>query len=289
MSDYFSEREVGSRPRIEREIPNNVWGGIVSLVESLISNGSFGLDFPEECHDSSVTVGTHRRLMESAIGAEFPDIVWPLWRGTQPPTLVILDFIEFCHRHVAQPIQIRYHNFFQHYHLNFDRESGQSEFREAINRIFSRNGLAYELQSNGQIQRIATPVLDESLRATVFQTGDSVLNSMLEDARKKFLDPDDRVHKESLEKLWDAWERLKTLVNTDKKSGIQILLEKASPEERFRSELEKEARTMTEIGNRFQIRHSEVNQIPLTLPEHVDYLFHRLFALITLILRRKNS
>jgi hypothetical protein len=44
---------------------------------------------------------------------------------------------------------------------------------------------------------------------------------------------------------------------------------------------------MTDIGNGFQIRHSETSQVPLQRNNHVDYLFHRLFALIWLVLRAR--
>ena len=64
------------------------------------------------------------------------------------------------------------------------------------------------------------------------------------------------------------------------------MLDKASQEQKFREILDKEAQVLTDIGNSFQIRHSEITQTPLTQNEHVDYLFHRLFALIFLVLRR---
>jgi hypothetical protein len=32
---------------------------------------------------------------------------------------------------------------------------------------------------------------------------------------------------------------------------------------------------LTEIGNRFMVRHTETDKIPITESAHVDYLFHR--------------
>ena len=69
---------------------------------------------------------------------------------------------------------------------------------------------------------------------------------------------------------------------------VTALLEQAAPEEEFQAELNDEAKRLTDIGNAFHIRHTETNQTPLEEPEHVDYLFHRLFALIELILRRNE-
>lgn len=71
----------------------------------------------------------------------------------------------------------------------------------------------------------------------------------------------------------------------DKKASATALLDRAASEATFRGMLEAEARELTNIGNTFGIRHSEKNQVPLALDEHVDYLFHRLFALIRLLLR----
>ena len=41
---------------------------------------------------------------------------------------------------------------------------------------------------------------------------------------------------------------------------------------------------LVDVEQPFQIRHSETTQVPLAQSEHVDYLFHRLFALIQLLL-----
>ncbi len=64
-----------------------------------------------------------------------------------------------------------------------------------------------------------------------------------------------------------------------------MLLDRASTEPKFRDRLEFEARQLTEIGNEFQIRHAEVNKVPLTESTQVDYMFHRLFAMIRMLLQ----
>lgn len=207
-----------------------------------------------------------------------------------PHTLAILDLLELCHRTVVKPINNSFHPFFQHYHLTFDPAEGKSEFREKIERIFARNGIAYELQENGKIVRLAPPILRESIQNTVYQTGDVHLDSMLEMARKKYLDPNPSTRSESLEKLWDAWERLKTINSpSDKKKSVGLLLNEASDEPNFRAMLEREATELTSIGNRFMIRHTESDKIHVASMNHVDYLFHRMFALIHLLLESRDS
>jgi hypothetical protein len=140
--------------------------------------------------------------------------------------------------------------------------------------------------ANGEIVRLAPAVLRESLMTAMFVTGDSELDTLLETARARYVDPDLNSRRESLEKLWDAWERLKTLeLGRDKQESVNNLLNRAATEPTFRATLETEAQELTRIGNTFRIRHSETSQIHLQLSEHVDYLFHRMFALIRLLLR----
>ena len=286
MSDlYFSERELGVKPRTENEIGASVWGGLVAYINALIDNGYFGDKFPELCPDKDGVIGTNRSTMSMAVSAEFPELSIPLDASETPPTLLVLDFLEFCHEHVAKPIQGRYHEYYGMYHLNFESAPGQEEFRQRVNRIFSRNGISFELQDNGQISRLAPPIANDILKGAIFHTGDNFLDSMLESARAKYLNPSLQVRLEALEKLWDAWERLKTLeYPADKKKSISILLEKASSEPKFRERLDCEASELTGIGNNFMIRHTETTKTPITISAHVDYLFHRMFALIYLVL-----
>lgn len=308
---YFSEKEKGLKSRIEEEINSAAWGGIVTIIDRDIKKGFFSEAFPAICAEyQTAIIGTDLNAMGMAIEAEIPELIitkrvnigwdedvfqnikegWPLSTKIIPPTMVILDLIEFCHKYISEPTKRSHHSHFRHEHLsNYDKELGQSTFCENINVIFRRNGLVYELEYDGCIRRLIPPVLRETLTRFVFQTGESTLDELLEDARFNFLSPDPKTRRESLQKLWDAWERLKTLELPDKtkKESVSALLERASYEPNFRDRLNNESIALTHIGNDFQIRHTEVGKISIDSMEHVDYLFHRLFALIYLLLRKK--
>ena len=287
---YFSEREKGVLPREKEEIDNRVWQGIEALVEGRINNGSFGENYPTLCQDGEGITGSDADAVWQAIYAEIPN-VQHLGPAGPLRTLAILDLIQFCWQGVAMPIRKGYHEYFKHHHLDFNIQEGQNKFRADINRIFRCNGLVYELTEYGQIERLPPPVLREKLVSVQFRTGDNDLNRMLETARRNFFDPDEATRREALKALWDAWERLKTLGSgSDKKSQAKALLDDTarSSSSKFRQALEQEATELTSIGNKFQIRHSETNQERLARSEHVDYLFHRLFALIHVILRTND-
>lgn len=294
---YFSEKEEGERPRESEEIGEGAWGGIKVLINARIDDGSFGATYPTPCEDGRGPVGADAQALWQGMRAEIPRLqereLPPWYHGEEiPRTLDVLDMIEFCWRCVGKPIQGSYHSFFQHYHLRYDVEAGRDQFREDVNRILRRNGLAFELKEDGSIERLAPPVLREELASAHFRTGDSVLNRMLETARRKFLDPDEAVRREALETLWDAWERLKTLgTGRDKKAQATALLDAtAGPSSPlFRGALEREAKELTWIGNNMQIRHSEKGKEQVARGEHIDYLFHRLFSLIQAILRMNKG
>ena len=132
--------------------------------------------------------------------------------------------------------------------------------------------------------RPVPPVLFEAM-GNLPPSGDATLDALLQGARLKFKDPAPRTRAEATEKLWDAWERLKSLeVQGNKRLSVARLLDQCSPEPKFRSLLELEAKELTEIGNAFHIRHFETDKVALQHAEQNDYLFHRMFALIHLLL-----
>ena len=299
--DYFSDKEQGPKPRTAENITPAAWGGIVALVTGLISSGAFGNRYPDtSCPDGAGIIGTDERTFSLAVKAEIPDIEWPLeiqrrktgglsWEFEPyvPPTLSALDLIQFCYQTVAKPVRRSFHDYFGHFHLAFDEKAGREEFIAKVNKIFERNGIAFILNSNGSIDRIVSPVLQEVLSAH-FRTGDSDLDKMLDESQKKYLNPDPDIRREAVERLWDCWERLKSIENpNNKKDSIITLLGKATSDPDVRIMLEEEARKLTDIGNSFHIRHTEISQIRISDRIVLDYLFHRLFSMIQLLILKR--
>jgi hypothetical protein len=285
---YFTDRNFGARPRTLTEIEDAVRRGVVGLLHGRALDGSFGLYYPEQCVDGRGPIGTNPQALRDALAAyrlfNFVDLGFAV-----PSTSELLDLVEFAYDRIAEPRRGTYHGFFDHYHLGFAQHEGRAAFRQEVNRIFERNGIAFELRDTGQVERIAPEALREPLAQALFRTGDETLDGLLERARSRFLSRDGTTRRESLETLWDAWERLKSLEGgRDKRESTERILNKGSAEPNFRTVLETEAQELTDIGNRFMIRHAEVGNIPIADDEHVDFLFHRMFAAIRLLLRKSN-
>lgn len=122
-------------------------------------------------------------------------------------------------------------------------------------------------------------------------TQDNELNKLIEDAKERFLSNDKQV---ALEKLWDAYERLKTYFlnidnditqkkkQKDKKVSSEKIVNIIS--ENFDKEfIDTEFKTLTNIGNDYRIRHHEVGKKEL-IQQHINYLFFRMLSLIDLCL-----
>ncbi|HXM62962.1 MAG TPA: hypothetical protein VN950_19020 [Terriglobales bacterium] len=286
---YFSDRHVGPPARVLTELDEPLRQAILGLIRSRADDGSFGSEYPDQCPDNPSVIGTNITALRDALVAR--NLPNPFQRDApDPTTLRVLDLIEFADEKIARPRRRgNLHGYYEHYHLEFDRDAGRTAFREEINQIFERNGIAFELRETGRVERIAPEGLRDALSQAVFNTGDVTLDNLLERARTRFLSRDPAVRRESLETLWDAWERLKSLEDADnKREGTKLILDKAAGEEHFRALLEAEAAALTRIGNEFMIRHAEVNKTPINDDEHVDFLFHRLFATIRLLLRKSN-
>jgi hypothetical protein len=286
MKRLFTDRYGQGLPRTKEELDDESRAAIWRLLTNRIEQEWFGFAFPEQCDDGYVYAGTATNRLQRDMSAY--RILWPPYqlRGAEPATDgQVFDAVEYSYQHVAEPSDPTYHSYMSHSHWSYDQGKGRARFQEDVNLLFQRNGLAFELK-DGEVKRIAPAVLHEALEQCVFNTGDNELDRLLETGREKFLHRNLDVRKEGLEKLWDAWERLKTIEpGANKPAQVKAILDKGAAEPVFRERLEIEARELNFIGNNLMIRHTEVCKPPIGESAHVDYLFHRMFAMIRLLLK----
>jgi len=285
-TSYYTDREYGARPAISETIDARVWGALHALIDMRIGNGAFGFRFAEQCPDGNGPCGCDRQAFAQFLQAEVPWIDWPLRRDELPETPVVLDLLEFCAKAVGEPILGNHHSYYHHYHMEWDRAAGLSSFVADVNLLFQRNGVAFKLEADGRAQRILPQPVAQALGRQMFDTGERELDRLLEYARSHFLSPklDDR--RDATEKLWDAFERMKTLEpGSDKRAQADALLDRAAaPGTRMRDAFAEEASALTSIGNSLRIRHSEVTQEMIDRSKQLDWLFVRMFSFVRLLL-----
>lgn len=154
---------------------------------------------------------------------------------------------------------------------------------------------------NGTIRRNAQIVVDLlevalSEQASLsydlvdFQIDDNEFNKLVEQAFQYYKEA--RIDT-ATEKIWDAFERIKTFYKQyDKKGSITKLIDIVSKNNaKYREMVEEEFTSLTKLGNDFRIRHHETNKKDICCKEHYDYLFHRCIAVLRLVtsVLRENS
>lgn len=154
---------------------------------------------------------------------------------------------------------------------------------------------------NGTIRRNAQIVVDLlevalSEQASLsydlvdFQIDDHEFNKLVEQAFQYYKEA--RIDT-ATEKIWDAFERIKTFYKQyDKKGSITKLIDIVSKNNaEYREMVEDEFTSLTKLGNDFRIRHHETNKKDICCKEHYDYLFHRCIAVLRLVTSvfRENS
>jgi hypothetical protein len=116
------------------------------------------------------------------------------------------------------------------------------------------------------------------------KTSDSDFNNLVDKSKEFFAKGDKQT---ALEKIWDAFERLKTLINNDKRIVSDSLISLGSEIEK--QNLDAEFNELTSIGNNYQIRHFETDKKPITKEEEKTYLYFRVLSLIDFSLSKLNQ
>lgn len=117
-------------------------------------------------------------------------------------------------------------------------------------------------------------------------TNDIELNQLISESKSRFLNPNDK--QIALEKIWDAFERIKTYYSTNKKKSIKELISNITTD-LDEEEIEAEFKTLTKIGNEYRIRHHEKGKKEITNQDEMSYLYFRVLSLIDLCINKIND
>lgn len=163
----------------------------------------------------------------------------------------------------------------------FEKYNSDSDFEVQVNAILRLNNIDLKL-SNGKIESLFNSQLESVMIAPIQETG---LKELIQEATKYY--DDDNV-KIAVEKLWDAFERLKTYyfpTLDKKKSTNKIINDIANDKKSYIDVFEKEFFELTAIGNNFRIRHHETNKIDIEDKRHYDYFYKRCLSLVSLAIQ----
>ncbi|OCC17803.1 hypothetical protein AS590_05935 [Prescottella equi] len=284
---YFSDRESGPVPRDRDELTDSTRDGLAGYVSVRIGANWLADEFPDQCLDGNQICGTDTNGLGALIEALVPGVKWPLRASAKLSDAQIFDLLEFMANRVSKPSERDFHSYGKHYHLTFDRETGFFEFRREVNEILARGGANYEMSESGKILRIGAAPVRALISRLQPNTGDPALDELINYATVLYTSKNPAERQTALEKLWDGYAHLKTLMGTGKKPArIEALLAAIEPVE-LRERIDTEMRELTEIGNQFRIRHAETDAIPVEDSAR-DYLFTRMGSMLAFLLERNG-
>ena len=148
--------------------------------------------------------------------------------------------------------------------------------------------MLFTLTKEKLIERIVeNSPLSPAIEAQVQQINEYGIRELMLDAIALYKTPNPAARQDSVEKIWDALERLKTYyTNVDKKtSAAKVVEDMSNGQSEFITMFNTEFKALTDIGNSFRIRHHETNKIDITDNHHYDYFFNRCLSLIALAIQ----
>jgi hypothetical protein len=283
--NYFSQTEFGPLPLVLDELPSKAWAGICATFVRFTDRQYFAAEFPELCSDGKGIAGTNNGGLLALLGSHVPDLGDGPRHDEQPDTVTAMDLVVFGWSHAQEPEVVNRHDYFQHDHYKFNKSAGRKEWRTQINSILELNGVALRQNDDGRVVRLGTAAARMIVSSQIPSSGDSVLDDKVTGALKKHESPDAKVRGEALETLWDAFERVKTVIHpTNKKLSAKALIDLMVAKSASNQAVEKEFQALTEIGNQFQIRHHEVGKAGVE-PAMVDLLFVRCLVIVECAVR----
>lgn len=302
MLSLYTQRTLGSKPRTNDEINFPLWKAIVAFLERMEQKNFFSEAYPEGCQDNSADIwATNTNKLSDELEV-YTGLTWPLETTKEPynyfedrkpyiPTKYeIFDTLEFLFHKVSTPHDGYYHSFFNHHHLNFTNDGvAKIGFSNEINNLFNATGMIYEFNpTNGHVETVVGEETKQLINnALTGKMMDAEYKGMLEAACIQITNFRIDIAYQGLEKLWDAYERLKCYFDpkdkNEKSTSASRIVGLFGDNTLFQTEVNEEMRKLTTLGNALRIRHSETYQSTLTNHKQIHYLFRRCLALIVLI------
>ena len=302
---YYTERH-GLRKPIEKtsNISIDKYALLLRCCEQYYTHIAW--KYPEECPDGNGCCGLNQALLVADMKYEIPTLFIDTYGQIACPSehrnvfkadstfdlydqYALLDFIEFIGFNCKDVLAKSWHSYYNHHDIRFSNSNCSAEkFRNDINAIFTKTGLLYYYNEDGYIERIVEhSTLTENVSAAIESIAEPGLKELLKQAIVLYKSTHPSDHKDAVEKIWDALERLKTYyITMDKKSSVtKIITDMAGGKCNFITLFEEEFKALTSIGNDYRIRHHETSKIDITDDKHYDYFFNRCLSLIALAIQ----
>lgn len=296
--DLYTERH-GLRKPIERtsNISKEVYTLLLNICEKYYKNLTHIFKLHQHCSFVNQNyIEFDRSQFEIRMLLKIPDLFRDEFDRIVPPQAyddynqyALIDLIEYIAQNMKD-ISEGWNNSYKNYWdiQCLDTTNIFDDYRHEINGIFQESGVLFTLTKEKLIERIVeNSPLSPAIEAQVQQINEYGIRELMLDAIALYKTPNPAARQDSVEKIWDALERLKTYyTNVDKKtSAAKVVEDMSNGQSEFITMFNTEFKALTDIGNSFRIRHHETNKIDITDNRHYDYFFNRCLSLIALAIQ----
>lgn len=239
-------------------------------------DGYYGLDYSK--------FQTHMKYDIPLLYRNFKGEIGVPYYGEDYNQYALFDLIEYISQNCRDISVLDYHSFFKHNHIKFlNTNKVFNEFQKDINEIFHKTGLLYKLTDKMIVERIVENNAQiQEVEISIESIKEQGLKDLLFEAVLLYKNPNPKFRGDAVEKIWDAFERLKTFyMNLDKKKSAEKIIDDMSDGESFKDLFNEEFKSLTNIGNKFRIRHHETDKQDILDIRYYDYFFNRCLALIS--------
>ena len=276
MAQLFTERNNMRKPISKTsKIARDAYNLVIHCCEKYFVN--LAKQFPEFCPDDERNIcGADIQQIKSLLKYRIPN----LFKNKYSPDSMIpsesdefdqyaaLDLIEFVAQNMVTVVNVDYHSYYRHHHIKYSNtEESFNDFQSDVNSLFEMLGLNYRLTKNKLIERITDT------------------DALIEKAR----DMDSKMPEEGVRQLIreaiDLYQKARP-ADKDKKRSAEMIIDKVSQGiSSFSQLLNEEYLSLTKIGNKFRIRHHEMDKIDIPSDDFYDYFFNRCLSLILLTIK----
>jgi hypothetical protein len=194
----------------------------------------------------------------------------------------LFDIIELLHDTISFPLEGYFHEYAGcgYHYSSFDTLKGQDEYRKEINEIIADYESGYILTSEGIIQHLLTPGLNELTMARIpSEIGEeNKIDNKIDWAVAKYRDRHSTLldRKEAIRELADVLEYLKSTLKDNMTTDDE-------------KELLKIQKDLFNIANNFQIRHNNDSQKDNYSRSWMSWIFYLYLSSIHLLLRIRKK
>ncbi|HEX7678735.1 MAG TPA: hypothetical protein VF713_11470 [Thermoanaerobaculia bacterium] len=259
------------------ELNVRFWPAFEALVDEAIEEKQLGYayGFKAPCGErfGACDLEALSRAIRQQIGRED----WPVAHREALTDREIVNLVEFFAGSVVYP-DLLMCNYCERDHITFGRPA-RDDFRAAVNVVFTNLGLPFQFTEQG-VRHQRSAILSRDAEEVALLTSDLALADLLRRAVSDFLHGGEDRRLTGLRTIVDAFERTKALLGTNKRVSIDRLVRQMAVDEQLVEPLDQMFRRLSDIGNKYSIRHHEPSQQPLDDPALVEYLFYSYLNLV---------